>query len=242
MEETVTDKAIISGITRRSFIAGSAATAGLMMAGTILPGTASAAGPLTLPPLPYPENALDPYISSRTLGFHYGKHHQGYLDKTNAKIAGTPLEGEPLETIILKAAADPGQAGLFNVAAQTWNHTFYWRSMRPGGGGKPQGKLAEALEKSFGSFDRFKETFVESAATLFGSGWAFLVSNQGRLEVVQTSNADTPIAHGQVPILTVDVWEHAYYLDYQNRRKDYLDVYLDKLVNWEFASENFARV
>ncbi len=195
----------------------------------------------TLPDLPYPKDALAPYISSRTLDFHHGKHHSTYLVNLNKLIQDTDLAGETLENIIKKTAGDSSKAGIFNNAAQVWNHTFYWNSMKPGGGGKPFGPIAEAIQQHLGGFDQFVEEFKKAGLTQFGSGWAWLVSNQGRLEVMKTPNADTPLAHGLIPVLTMDVWEHAYYLDYQNKRPDYIDAFINNLINWEFASSQLEK-
>lgn len=196
---------------------------------------------LELPPLPYAEDALAPHISARTLSFHYGKHHKGYVDNANKMIAGTDLEKLDLVSLIRKVAKDDSKKGLFNNAAQIWNHDFYWKSMSPKGGGKPKGKLAEQIDKDFGSYDEFRKIFKEKAAGQFGSGYCWLVrSADGTLAIYGTANAETPIADTKdTPLLTTDVWEHTYYLDYQNRRPDYLEVFLDHLVNWEFAEENF---
>ncbi len=191
--------------------------------------------PFTLPPLPYAQDALEPHISANTLSFHYGKHHQAYVTNLNKLIEGTKLENETLENIILASAKDPAQAGIFNNAAQVWNHTFYWDSMKPNGGGKPTGALLAKIEKDFGGYDKFVEAFKQAGATQFGSGWAWLVLDGDTLKVTKTPNADLPMAHGQKALLTMDVWEHAYYLDYQNRRPDYIATFLDKLVNWDFA-------
>ncbi len=199
----------------------------------------AADGPFTLPPLPYADSALEPAISARTLGFHYGKHHQGYVNNLNKLVAGTPLAEQPLDTVI-KATATPDQTAIFNNAAQVWNHTFYWNSLKPKGGGKPTGALAEMIDKSFGGFEPFKAEFAKAATGQFGSGWAWLVKDGDKLAVVKTGNADTPLVHGQKPLLTVDVWEHAYYLDYQNRRADYVTAVLDGLINWDFATQNLA--
>jgi Fe-Mn family superoxide dismutase len=195
-----------------------------------------AAAPFALDPLPYAENALEPHISARTLGFHYGKHHRGYVDNLNKLIAGTPLAGRSLEEIVAETAGKPDKTAVFNNAAQVWNHDFFWRSMRPGGGGAPAGALLAAIEKSFGSFDEFKKAFAAAGTGQFGSGWVWLVQDGGGLEIVATSNADTPAARGRNALLTCDVWEHAYYLDYQNRRKDFVEVFLEHLANWEFAA------
>jgi len=194
----------------------------------------------SLPDLPFAQDALEPYISAQTLGFHHGKHHAAYVTKMNAAIKGTEDEGLSLKDLIRKAAKK-GDAGLFNNAAQTWNHTFYWNSMSPEGGGKPMGDLASRIDRDFGSFEGFRKAFSEAGATQFGSGWAWLVVKNGKLEVRKTLNAETPLTEdGVVPLLTMDVWEHAYYLDFQNRRPDYIDTFLDKLVNWSFAADNLA--
>ena len=199
----------------------------------------AADGPFKLPPLPYAENALEPVISARTIGFHYGKHHQGYVNNLNKLVTGTPLADQPLEAVV-KATANPDQTAIFNNAAQVWNHTFYWNSLKPKGGGKPTGALAEMIDKSFGGFEQFKAEFAKAATGQFGSGWAWLVKDGDKLAVVKTGNADNPLVHGQKPLLTVDVWEHAYYLDYQNRRADYVAAIIDKCLNWEFAAQNLA--
>ena len=200
-----------------------------------------AAGPFLLPPLPYPEDALAPVISARTISFHYGKHHAAYVANLNKAVAGTDLAEKSLDDIVKATAADPNRVGIFNNAAQDWNHTFYWRSMRPNGGGLPSGAIADRIKDSFGDYRNFRQQFVTAAVTQFGSGWAWLVQDPGgKLIVVKTSNADTPMAHGMNCLLTCDVWEHAYYLDYQNRRPDYVNAWLDKLVNWEFASQRLA--
>ena len=201
---------------------------------------AAASGPFTLPPLPYPDDALSPQISANTIGFHYGKHHQGYVNNLNQLVAGTPLADQSLEAVVKATAGQAEQAAIFNNAAQVWNHTFYWNSLRPKGGCKPGGALAELIDKSFGGFEPFKAEFAKAATSQFGSGWAWLVKDGDRLIVTRTGNADTPIAHGQQPLLTIDVWEHAYYLDYQNRRADYVAAVLDHLINWDFAAQNLA--
>ena len=185
-----------------------------------------------LPALPYDMNALSPYISENTLQYHYGKHHRTYVDNLNKLIKGTEFENLSLEEIIKKAAGKSEFAGIFNNAAQVWNHTFFWNSMKPNGGGKPQGELAKKIEKDFGSYDKFREEFKTAATTQFGSGWAWLVEKDGKLSVVKTANAETPLVNGSKPIIVIDVWEHAYYLDYQNRRVDFIDAYLDNLVKW----------
>ena len=188
--------------------------------------------------LPFAEDALEPYYSARTLSFHHGKHHKAYVDNLNKLIAGTDLESKSLEEIILLAAGDAAKAGIFNNAAQVWNHTFFWHCMKPGGGGKPSGELAARIDAAFGGYDRFVEQFKAAAVGRFGSGWGWLVLEGGELKIVSTPNAETPLAKGQKALLTVDVWEHAYYLDYQNRRPDFVQAFLDHLVNWDFVAEN----
>jgi len=192
--------------------------------------------PITLPGLPYDKNALEPHISAKTLEFHYGKHHNAYVVNTNKLIQGTDLENKDLETIVKKTAGDASKTGIFNNAAQVWNHSFYWKCMKPGGGGKPTGSIAKKIDAAFGSYEKFVEEFKSAGATQFGSGWAWLVLKENKLQVMKTANADTPIAQGIKPLLTADVWEHAYYLDYQNRRPDYLSAFLDKLINWDFVN------
>ena len=193
---------------------------------------------IALPDLPYPHDALEPHISKTTLEFHHDKHHQKYVDTLNGLIKGTDHEGKSLEDIVTTS-----DGKLFNQAAQVWNHTFFWNSMTPNGGGKPSGALAEAITRDFGSFDAFASEFSDAAGAHFGSGWAWLVADKtGKLSIMQTHDADLPLAHGATAILTIDVWEHAYYLDYQNKRPDYIATFLDKLVNWEFASANYADI
>ncbi len=192
--------------------------------------------PITLPDLPYSPNALAPHISERTLEFHHGKHHKAYVDNANKLIAGTDLENADLETIVKKSAADPAKVGLFNNAAQVWNHSFYWKCMKPGGGGPPTGAVASKITADFGSYEKFVEEFKNAGVTQFGSGWAWLVLNGDKLQVTKTPNAATPITEGLKPLLVVDVWEHAYYLDYQNRRPDYLSTFVEKLINWDFVN------
>jgi Fe-Mn family superoxide dismutase len=193
----------------------------------------------TLPELPYAKDALEPFISAKTFEFHHGKHHQAYVTKLNELIAGTEYASLPLEEIILKSKDDASKAPIFNNAAQTWNHTFFWNSMKPNGGGKPTGELAQKIDANFGSYEKFTEAFKAAGVGQFGSGWAWLVEDKdGSLKVTKTPNADLPMAHGQKALLTLDVWEHAYYLDYQNRRPDFISTFLDKLVNWDFAAEN----
>ena len=194
---------------------------------------------VTLPALPYAEDALAPHISANTMSFHYGKHHQAYVDNLNKMIDGTDYEGKSLEEII-KASAGK-DAGVFNNSAQVWNHTFYWHSMAPNGGGAPTGKIAELIDRDFGSYDEFKAAFAAAGATQFGSGWAWLVLAGDKLEVRKTPNAETPLTEeGVTPLLTMDVWEHAYYLDFQNARPAYMAAFLDNLVNWDFANANLG--
>ncbi len=196
-----------------------------------------ASSPHVLPPLPYAENALEPVITAKTMSFHYGKHHKGYVDNLNKLIAGTELADLSLEKIITSTVGQSEKTAIFNNAAQTWNHTFYWKSMRAKGGGEPPAALKQKIEASFASVDACKKELASAAVSQFGSGWAWLVLEGGKLKVVKTANADAPLK-GIKPLLVIDVWEHAYYLDYQNRRADYVDAVLDKLINWEFALQN----
>jgi Fe-Mn family superoxide dismutase len=203
--------------------------------------TAQKEAPFVLPTLPYAEDALAPIISAKTLRFHHGKHHMAYIAKVNELISGSEFEGQTLERIILAVSGQADRAGLFDNAAQAWNHAFYWRSLSPKGGGKPPAELATMIDAAFGSLDVFKQQFAAAAVSQFGSGWAWLVRDGTALKIVKTSNAQLPLTKGQLPLLTIDVWEHAYYLDYQNRRPDYVQAVTDKLLNWEFAAENLAR-
>ena len=191
-----------------------------------------------LPPLPYAENALEPVISANTINFHYAKHHKGYVDNLNKLIAGTEFAGLPLEKIITETAGKPDKAAIFNNAAQAWNHAFYWRSLSPKGGGEPSADLKQKIEASFGTVDACRKELATAATTQFGSGWAWLALDGGKLTVIKTGNADSPLAKGMKPLFTIDVWEHAYYLDYQNRRADYVSAVLEKLINWSFAADN----
>jgi Fe-Mn family superoxide dismutase len=195
---------------------------------------------IALPDLPYPKEALAPVISERTLEFHHGKHHKAYVDNANKLIAGTDLENLDLEAIVKKTAGDPSKVGVFNNAAQVWNHSFYWKCMKPNGGGAPTGAVAQKIAADFGSFEKFVEEFKNAGATQFGSGWAWLVLNGNKLQVTKTPNAGNPLTEGMKPILVADVWEHAYYLDYQNRRPDYLTAFVDKLINWDFVNSCLA--
>jgi Fe-Mn family superoxide dismutase len=188
-----------------------------------------------LPPLPYGENALAPHVSAETIRYHYGKHHQAYVTNLNNLVAGTPNEGKSLEEIVRTS-----DGGLFNNAAQVWNHTFYWHCLKPGGGGNPVGKVLEAINAGFGSVVDFKQKFKEAAVSQFGSGWAWLVEHGGKLAITKTANADLPLKHGQKALLTCDVWEHAYYIDYRNARPKYVDVFLDHLLNWDFVAKNLG--
>jgi len=191
-----------------------------------------------LPPLPYADNALDPVISANTISFHYGKHHRGYVDNLNKLVAGTEFAGLKLEKIITETAGKADKTAIFNNAAQIWNHTFYWNSLKPKGGGEPSAVLKQKIEASFGTFDACKKELAATAISQFGSGWVWLVLDDGKLKVVKTGNAESPLTKGMKPLLTIDVWEHAYYLDYQNRRADYVNAVLDKLINWNFAADN----
>jgi Fe-Mn family superoxide dismutase len=194
-----------------------------------------------LPTLPYDYTALEPYITKSTLEFHHDKHHNGYVANFNKAVSGTELDSKSLEEVIKATAGDSSQVGIFNNAAQAWNHSFYWQCMKPNGGGTPQGALAEKINSDFGSYEQLVEALKTAGATQFGSGWAWLVLDGDTLKVTKTGNADNPLASGQIPLLTIDVWEHAYYLDYQNRRPDYLSDFLDKLVNWDFVADNLAK-
>ena len=193
-----------------------------------------------LPELPWSEDALHPHISANTMSFHYRKHHAAYVSKLNDAVKGSPLAERTLEQIMKETAGDTAKTGIFNNAAQAWNHTFFWKSMKPGGGGEPTGELKDKIAQSFGSVEKLKEEFANKAATLFGSGWTWLIEKDGKLEIVQTIGAANPMTEGKKPLLTLDVWEHAYYLDYQNRRPDFIKVFFDHLVNWDFAAQNLS--
>jgi superoxide dismutase, Fe-Mn family len=237
---------------RRQFCKSVAAASVVAAAGTLpfgqlgaalassTPNSEASTMTFSLPPLPYAPTALEPHLSAKTFSFHYEKHHQAYVTNLNNLIKDTPLASQSLEDIIMASAKDATKAGIFNNAAQVWNHTFYWNSMKPNGGGKPTGKLAEKIDADFGSFDAFKDAFKQAATTQFGSGWAWLVLEDGKLKITKTGNADLPMAHGQKALLTIDVWEHAYYIDYQNRRPDYVGVFLEHLVNWDFVAANLG--
>jgi superoxide dismutase, Fe-Mn family len=196
---------------------------------------------LILPPLPYEEDALEPVISARTLAFHHGRHHRGYVETANRLIADTELAGLPLDRIVTLTAGSVDRVTIFNNAAQAWNHGFYWQCLKPKGGGAPPMALKQKMESAFGSVDACKKELANNATGQFGSGWAWLVLDGAKLKVVKTANADTPITRGLKPVLTIDVWEHAYYLDYQNKRADHVNAVIEKLMNWEFAAENLAK-
>jgi Fe-Mn family superoxide dismutase len=189
--------------------------------------------PFSLPELPYKKDALAPHISAETLEYHHGKHHAAYVNNLNKLLDGKPEANSSLEQVILNS-----EGGVFNNAAQVWNHTFYWNCMKPNGGGLPTGDLADAIKRDFGSFERFREEFANAATTQFGSGWAWLVLEKGKLAVTKTGNADLPMKHGQKALLTIDVWEHAYYIDFRNARPKYIDTFLNSLVNWDFVTQN----
>ncbi len=188
--------------------------------------------------LPYDMAALEPHMSKQTFEFHYGKHHAGYVTNLNNLIKDTPMADMSLDDVVKGSFGDAGKTGIFNNAAQVWNHDFYWKSMKPNGGGAPTGELAAKIDADLGGLDKFKEAFKAAGATQFGSGWAWLVNDNGTLKITKTGNAENPLVHGQTPLLTMDVWEHAYYLDYQNRRPDYITTFLDSLINWDFAAAN----
>ena len=216
------------------------AAAGAPTAPAPVAGAAAPTGPFTLPPLPYAEGALDPVISARTLSFHYGKHHKAYVDNLNKAVAGTAMADMSLEKIIAATAGVADKSAVFNNAAQHWNHSFYWQSLRAQGGGAPPAALLRKLEAAFGGLEGCRKELLAAALGQFGSGWAWLVLDGDKLAVTRTANADSPLTHGQKPLLTIDVWEHAYYLDYQNRRADYAAALFDKLLNWEFAAANLG--
>jgi Fe-Mn family superoxide dismutase len=193
---------------------------------------------IKLPDLPYGVDALVPYISKETVGFHYGKHHRAYVDKTNRMVKGTAYQDLPLEDIIMQTYGK--DVAIFNNAAQAWNHTFFWNSMKPNGGGVPTGPVSDLVIHAFGSHKNFFVAFFDAATSLFGSGWVWLVSTDETVKIIKTSNADTPLVHGFTPVLALDVWEHAYYLDYQNQRAEYVKAFLSHLVNWDFVGMNLG--
>jgi Fe-Mn family superoxide dismutase len=194
-----------------------------------------------LPPLPYAKNALEPHMSARTLDFHHDKHQRAYVTALNNLVENTTLARLSLEEIVRKTATDETKQSIFNNAAQSWNHNFFWHSMKPHGGGKPSGQVLAAIDQAFQGFDQFREEFAKAAEGQFGSGWAWLILDGRKIKVIKTANADSPIAHRQTPLLACDVWEHAYYLDYQNRRPDFVRDFLDYLINWEFVAQNLER-
>ncbi len=199
--------------------------------------------PFSLPMLPYDDKALEPYVTQRTISYHYGKHHQTYVTNLNNLLQDSDWRNKTLEDIIMLSAKDESKVAFFNNAAQVWNHTFYWHCMKPAGGGKPEGMLMQMLERSFGGFKEFCNAFKQAALAQFGSGWAWLVMDEnGKLQIIKTPNADLPMNHGKRALLTIDVWEHAYYLDYQNKRVDYIDLFLNHLVNWDFVSSNATKI
>jgi len=205
------------------------------------PHVARNAPPFELGKLPYAADALAPVISANTISFHHGKHHQAYVTNLNNLVKEGPLAGKSLVEIVMASAGGGDMQGIFNNAAQVWNHDFYWASMAPKGGGAPKGKLKEKIDADLGGFEGFKKEFAAAGATQFGSGWAWLVLDGGKLKVTKTANAEVPFTKGAIPLITMDVWEHAYYLDFQNRRPDYIAAWLDKLVNWDFAEENLSK-
>jgi Fe-Mn family superoxide dismutase len=225
-----------SSVSRREFLTASSAAAGAAAFG----GFRAAAAALVLPPLPYADSALAPVISANTIGFHYGRHHRGYVDNLNKLIAGTEYADLPLEKIVAATAGNADRVSIFNNAAQAWNHAFYWQSLKPGGGGEPPALLKRRIEAAFGSVDACRKELAAAAVGQFGSGWAWLVADREAVKVVKTGNADTPLTVGLTPLVTIDVWEHAYYLDYQNRRADYVNAVIDKVLNWEFAAKNLG--
>jgi superoxide dismutase, Fe-Mn family len=215
-------------------------TASLLALSSFGLSSASVGQPFTAAPLSYAENALEPIMSAKTISFHYGKHHKGYVENCNKLIPGTPFAGMTLEQIILASTDKPDQITIFNNAAQSWNHDFFWKSLRPASDAKLPDTLKKLLDQSFGSVDTFKAALFRAATTQFGSGWAWLVKDGDKLKVIKTANAENPMASGLVPLLTIDVWEHAYYLDYQNKRADYVKMIIDRLLNWDFALKNLS--
>ncbi len=228
-----------SATTRRDFLQATAAVATLASVGA--PSIVLGASPITHMALPYAESALAPVIGAQTVGIHHGKHHKAYVDNLNNLVKGTEFEGQPLEKVVMATAGKADRQALFNNAGQIWNHDFYWHSLKPGGGGKPPAALASRIDGSFGSFEEFRKQFAAMTVSQFGSGWGWLVADAaGKLKVVKTGNAEVPMTQGLKPLLTIDVWEHAYYLDYQNRRADYVNAVIDKLLDWEFALKNLG--
>jgi Fe-Mn family superoxide dismutase len=202
---------------------------------------AKATGPFQLPALAWNESALDPVISARTMGLHYGKHHKTYVDKLNELVAGTRYADMPLEQVVQQSASDAENRKVFNNAGQHWNHSFFWNCLKPGGGGQPAGDLARRIDSDLGGIDAFRTQFEKTAVETFGSGWAWLALKDGKLQVLSTSNAGTPVAMGATPLLTIDVWEHAYYVDYENRRPEFVKAVIAKLLNWDFAQQQLEK-
>jgi Fe-Mn family superoxide dismutase len=202
---------------------------------------ATTSQPIAFPPLPYAENALEPVISAKTLSFHYGKHHKTYVETTNKLIVGTELADLPLERIVTSTAGKSDRVSIFNNAAQAWNHAFYWQCLKPKGGGEPPAALKQKMEAAFGSVDACKKELSTAAVGQFGSGWAWLVLEGDKVKILKTPNAENPLTQGLKPLFTIDVWEHAYYLDYQNKRVDHVNAVIDKLANWEFAAQNMSK-
>jgi superoxide dismutase, Fe-Mn family len=227
----------MTALSRRRFLYSGALAVAVPLAA---PRLVRAAAPLVQPPLPFAETALGPTISVQTVQFHYGKHHAAYYANLNRMIPGTSFADLPLEQIVVKTASDATQKALFNQAGQAWNHDFYWQVLKPGGGSQPTGRLAQALDRDFGGFAKFKEAYALRANAVFGSGWAWLIEDGGKLALMETSNADTPVAHGKRPLAVIDVWEHAYYLDYQNRRPDHVKAVIDNLINWDFVRDRMT--
>jgi len=234
------NKKIFDDFTRREFLNAATGTAIALAVGG-LTNTGKGEMEYVLPPLPYPANALEPVISARTISFHYGKHHKAYVDKLNKLIAGTDMADMPLEKIIIATSGKTDKTAIFNNAAQAWNHTFYWQCLKPNGGGEPPAELKQKIEASFGTVEACRNELATAAGSQFGSGWAWLVLDGDKIKAVKTGNADNPMTEGMKPLLTIDVWEHAYYLDYQNRRADYVKGVIDKLINWDFAAENLGK-
>ncbi len=224
---------------RRSFLKTSAGIAAVVAVDG-LKMNAQETNVIAMPELPYAPNSLEPVITANTISFHYGKHHKAYVDNVNKLIVGTPFAGMSLEQIIKATSGKSDSVSIFNNAAQAWNHDFYWHSLKPKGGGEPPAELKQKIEKSFESFDKCKESLTQAATGQFGSGWAWLVADGDTLKVVKTGNADNPMTQNMKPLLTIDVWEHAYYLDYQNKRADYVKGIIDNLLNWEFAAKNLS--
>lgn len=238
--KNVSEETVFGRLTRREFLSRAEGTAVLFAVGNLASGAQKPAE-FVLPELPYTQNALEPVISANTISFHYGKHHRAYVDNLNKLVAGTQFAGMPLEKIIMATFGKSENVSIFNNAAQAWNHNFYWHSLTPKGGGDPPAALKQKMEKSFGSVDKCKLELSQAATSQFGSGWAWLVADGETIKVVKTGNADNPMTSGLKPLLTIDVWEHAYYLDYQNRRADYVQAVIEKLIDWNFAAGNSSK-